>query len=154
MNNLKCRKQKINGTFECKKSNKIINIKDCNNCIYKEYKDKNKEIKKLSKPSKRTQALAISKKVKLIVWERDNHRCIFCDCLVPWNLANSHFIKRSHGGLGIPKNIFCACLNCHREYDDGTNRNIMMNKARNHLKSKYDGWNEKDLVYKKEQSTC
>lgn len=48
MNNLKCRKQKINGSFECKRTNKIINIKDCNNCKYKEYKNNN-QISKLNK---------------------------------------------------------------------------------------------------------
>ena len=31
-------KQKINRNLECKKQNKIINIKECNNCKYKEYK--------------------------------------------------------------------------------------------------------------------
>ena len=41
----------------------------------------------------------------MAVWERDNHRCIFCGKLVPYNLANSHFIKRSQGGLGIEQNI-------------------------------------------------
>ena len=31
-------KQKLNRTLECKKKKKIINIKECNNCKYKEYK--------------------------------------------------------------------------------------------------------------------
>ncbi len=31
-------KQKLNRTLECKKQNKIINIKECNNCKFKEYK--------------------------------------------------------------------------------------------------------------------
>ena len=31
-------KQKINRTLECKKQKKIVNIKECNNCKYKEYK--------------------------------------------------------------------------------------------------------------------
>ena len=31
-------KQKLNRTLECKKQKKIINIKECNNCKYKEYK--------------------------------------------------------------------------------------------------------------------
>lgn len=150
MNKLKCRKQKFNGNFECKLTNKIINIKECNNCKFKEFKESNNhQIKKQSTPSKRTKALAITKDVKLIVWERDNHRCIFCGVHVPWNLANSHFIKRSHGGLGIPKNLFCACLNCHKEFDDGINRNAMLIKARKHLKSKYASWSEDELIYKK-----
>ena len=31
-------KQKLNRTLECKKKQKIINIKECNNCKLKEYK--------------------------------------------------------------------------------------------------------------------
>ena len=56
MNKLKCRKQKMNGTFECKKIKKIINIKECNNCKFKEFKslesDKFKKNKKSSKLTK------------------------------------------------------------------------------------------------------
>lgn len=33
-------KQKLNRTLECKKQKKIINIKECNNCKHKEYKNK------------------------------------------------------------------------------------------------------------------
>ena len=32
-------KQKINKTLECKKQKKIINIRECSNCEYKEYKN-------------------------------------------------------------------------------------------------------------------
>jgi len=56
MNKLKCRKQKMNGSFECKKTSKIINIKECSNCKYKEYKsiesDQFKKTKKSSKLAK------------------------------------------------------------------------------------------------------
>lgn len=153
MNKLDCRKQKINGKLECKKTGKIINVKDCANCAYKEYKCtakgnilcKNKK----NTPSQRTKALSIPKKVKLVVWERDSHRCIFCKCEVTWNLANSHFIKRSHGGLGIPENIFCTCLECHHKFDDTPQRKDMLPIAREYLKSKYENWNEKNLIYKK-----
>lgn len=150
MTNCTYLKQKLNRTLECKKQNKIINIRECNGCKYREDKESNKQqIKARTKPSKRTQALSISKNVKLIVWERDNHKCIFCSREVPWNLANSHFIKRSHGGLGIPQNLFCNCLECHNKFDDSINREWMLPIARNYLISKYAGWNEKDLVYKK-----
>lgn len=104
---------------------------------------------KSNKPSKRTKATSIPKQVKLIVWERDNHKCIFCGREVPWNLANSHFIKRSHGGLGIPENLFCNCLECHNKFDDSINREWMLPIARHYLMSKYENWNEKDLMYKK-----
>lgn len=141
-------KQKFNKELGCKKKDKIINIRECSNCKYKEYKDVNKS-KVIHKQTKRTKATSITKEVKIIVWERDSHRCIFCGCLVPWNLANSHFIKRSHGGLGIPKNLFCNCLECHNKFDNSKYRLDMLPIARNYLKSKYDDWNEEDLVYKK-----
>lgn len=143
-------KQKLNRTLECKKQKKIINIIECNGCKYREDKVVvSKHFKKTNSTSKRTKALAISKQIKLIVWERDNHRCIFCKCDIPWNLANSHFIKRSHGGLGIPENIFCACLECHHNFDDSINRKWMLPIARNYLMSRYENWDEIDLVYKK-----
>lgn len=166
MNNNKCTylKQKLNGKLECKKQKKIINIRECNECKYRENKTNktqscslkyNQERShnymrhKSNKPSKRTKATSIPKQVKLIVWERDNHKCIFCGREVPWNLANSHFIKRSHGGLGIPENLFCNCLECHNKFDDSINREWMLPIARHYLMSKYENWNEKDLMYKK-----
>ena len=45
--------------------------------------------------SKRSKACEISQKVKEIVWNRDNHRCISCGRYVPKTCANAHFIKRS-----------------------------------------------------------
>lgn len=166
MTNCKYLKQKFNRTLECKKQKKTINIKECNGCEFKEDKvpkaqsrslNHNKMqdfsnvrlTKKRNKPSKRTKALAISKQVKLIVWERDNHKCIFCGREVPWNFANSHFIKRSHGGLGIPENVFCACLECHHNFDDTPNRIWMLPIARDYLINNYKKWKEDDLVYKK-----
>ncbi len=45
--------------------------------------------------SKRSKACEISQKVKEIVWNRDNHKCIYCERYVPKTCANAHFIKRS-----------------------------------------------------------
>lgn len=45
--------------------------------------------------SKRSKACEISQKVKEIVWNRDNNRCIYCGRYVPMSCANAHFIKRS-----------------------------------------------------------
>ena len=36
--NCKYLKQKLNKKLECKLNNKIITLKDCNNCEYKEYR--------------------------------------------------------------------------------------------------------------------
>ena len=33
------------------------------------------------------------------VWERDNHKCIFCHKNVPVECACCHYIRRSQGGM-------------------------------------------------------
>lgn len=45
--------------------------------------------------SKRSNACEISQKTKQIVWDRDQHKCIYCGKYVPKSCANAHFIKRS-----------------------------------------------------------
>lgn len=78
--------------FYCAKTKKEIKLNDCYSCDLKEYK----EVKKSkSKKHQRTKATDISQVVKKEVWERDNHRCIFCDIEVPVSNANAHFIPRS-----------------------------------------------------------
>lgn len=47
----------------------------------------------------RTKACSITKKVKMIVYERDEGLCIFCG--KPGNPV-AHVISRAHGGLGVP----------------------------------------------------
>lgn len=98
---------------------------------------------------KRTRALDISEKVKKEVWERDNHCCIVCGS--PYAMPNAHYISRSHGGLGIPENIFTACIVCHNRYDNGDGRKEIGMIVKEYLKSQYPYWNEKDLIYKKEE---
>ena len=88
-------------------------------------------------------------KVKRIVWERDDHKCIFCGQTVPLNCANGHVIKRSQLGMGIPENVVTACPVCHNKYDFGTDIEEMISYTKEYLKSKYDNWNEEKLVYKK-----
>lgn len=132
---------KMNKNIYCKFLKKDIPINYCIGCIHKQYKN--------NKPSKRTEALSIPKKTKLAVWERDNHRCIFCKTLVPWYLANSHLIKRSHGGLGIEQNILTNCYNCHKLLDDSIKRKEMYNYALRYLTMKYNDFNIDDLTYKK-----
>ncbi len=81
MNNLKCRKQKLNGLFECKKTNKLINIKECNNCIYKEYKDKTKctiNQKYCAKIKNRTYKQTKKEKNRKSILTNDLNHCIIC----------------------------------------------------------------------------
>ena len=98
--------------------------------------------------SKRTKAVDITQKVKKIVWERDNHCCIICGS--PYAMPNAHYLSRGqHLGLGIEQNIVTLCINCHRAYDQSTEREKYKEFIKNYLMSKYADWNEKDLVYRK-----
>lgn len=97
--------------------------------------------------SKQSKACDISKKVKDEVWERDGHRCIICGSYQA--MPNAHYIARSHGGLGIPQNIVTLCHICHFDYDNGKLHKEYKNIIQAYLKSKYDGWNEQDLIYRK-----
>lgn len=97
--------------------------------------------------SKRTKALEISKKVREKVYERDGSLCVMCGSV---GMPNAHYIARSQGGLGIEENILTLCFDCHRQYDQSINRKRMREHFRKYLKSKYPGWDEKKLIYKKE----
>ena len=96
---------------------------------------------------RRTKMVAIPPKVRQAVEERDGHKCIFCGS--PNASGNAHFINRSQGGLGVERNLICACSIHHREMDNGLNTQYYREFAREYLKSKYPDWNEDDLVYNK-----
>lgn len=78
----------------CKLNKKEINFEDCRECQDKEYR-KYKKLKK--QKHKRTKATDIQDGIKEAVWNRDNHKCIFCQAEVSLFHANAHFIPRSHG---------------------------------------------------------
>ena len=89
-------KQKINRTLECKKQNKIINIKECNKCNLKEYKTQKREKMRLkekctefSKNSansylkkttlhKKSAKLAKLERNRYSVFTDDLNNCIIC----------------------------------------------------------------------------
>ena len=97
---------------------------------------------------RRTKALAISPRVKQIVWERDGERCVVCGS--HYAAPCAHFIARSQGGLGIEENIVTLCQNCHYAFDFGTERETIAEIARAHLQSHYPDWNDDNLIYRKE----
>lgn len=136
----------------CTRDRKEVSLfcKECEIIEYKERKNSSLNKTKIKgKKHKLTKATEIPKKVKLAVWERDNHACIFCHTPVAWNYANSHFVKRSHSGLGLEQNIMTNCDRCHKLFEESIYREQMKEYARNYLKSKYEDWCEDDLVYKK-----
>lgn len=97
--------------------------------------------------SKRAKACDITQKVKDRVWERDGERCIICG--THYAMPNSHYIRRSQGGLGIEENIVTMCMRCHRMYDQGPERELIGSYTEKYLRSKYPDWNPEKLVYKK-----
>lgn len=112
--------------------------------------EKKKVTKIKGKKHRQTKEKEIPEKVKEAVYERDNHRCIFCHKIVRKKHACCHFIPRSAGGLGIEENIFTACDNCHREQDNGLNTKEFDKKAKRYLKSIYGrDWKIEKLIYKK-----
>lgn len=81
--------------------------------------------------SKRRRACDISPKVRNAVEERDNYTCIHCGRR---GVGNSHYIKRSQGGLGVERNVVTHCYKCHYEYDHGKNSKIYKKRMKEHLK--------------------
>ena len=132
-------------------ANKEFKIKKCTvnkkNCAKYDFPIKRKPIK--GKKHKLTKATEIPMKVKRIVWKRDDHKCIFCGQTVPLNCANSHVIKGSQLGRGIPENVVTACVECHDKYDFSNNSGIMKDKAIEYLRKFYDNWCEEEIIYKK-----
>ena len=96
---------------------------------------------------KRAKATDIPQSVKEAVWERDNHRCVLCgsEKANPW----CHLIARSQGGLGIEQNVISMCDNCHRRYDNTTDRKSIKAFLIEYIKGFYPDWNEQDVVYDK-----
>lgn len=105
--------------------------------------------------TKRSKATDIPRKVKEAVWERDNGCCVVCGNSYN-TMPNAHYISRKNGGLGIEQNIVTLCTEltdnkCHRKYDFGNKnqREEIGLKIKRYLQSKYENWNEEDLVYRK-----
>ena len=95
--------------------------------------------------NKRTKALAITQAVKRKVLERDEY-CVWCG---REGAPNAHYISRAQGGLGIEQNVLTLCTECHRRYDQSTDRRLMREYFREYLQSKYPDWCEDNLIYRK-----
>ena len=102
-------------------------------------------------PSKRTKATSISQSVRETVLQRDmidyTPCCIFCH--QRHNPTIAHYVSRANGGLGIPQNLACVCMECHRKLDQSTQRKDMLEIFKRHLIRHYEDWNEDDLKYRK-----
>lgn len=96
--------------------------------------------------NRRTKALQIPPKVKKAVYERDHGQCVLCGA--PGDPV-AHYISRAQGGLGIEENVLTLCWYCHRSYDQGPERRRLREIFRKYLLTKYPGWDESKLIYKK-----
>ena len=112
-------KQKLNRTLECKKQKKIINIKECNNCKYKEYKctefSKNSAnvYKKKTTLHKKSAKLTKLERNRFSVFTDNLDHCIICG--VKKNHLHEIFFgsnrqKSMQYGFVIP-----LCHECHAE---------------------------------------
>lgn len=97
--------------------------------------------------SERTKALAISAKVKKIVYERDGGRCVLCGS--SQGLPEAHYIPRSAGGLGIEENVVTLCRKCHNRLDQTCERAELLERVKAHLDIWYPNFLDADRVYKK-----
>ena len=100
-------KQKINKKLECKKNKKVISLKDCTNCKYKEFKPQRSPIK--PKSSK----LAHLERKRFSVFTENLDSCIICD--KPKQQLHEIFFgsyrqKAMELGFFIP-----LCEKCHRK---------------------------------------
>lgn len=107
----------------------------------------------------RTRALGITIRVKEEVADRDSFDghpcCILCGLPAPVNnrlaFSNAHYISRAQGGLGVEENVLTLCPECHRRYDQTTDREMLKPFLGRYLKEHYPGWDEAKLVYKKQE---
>lgn len=102
--------------------------------------------------SRRTRALSIHSAVRERVRERDGC-CVLCFLkygrLNAYRLECAHYIGRGQGGLGIPENLVMLCADCHREYDQSTEREEDRALITEHLKNIYENWDTIPKTYDK-----
>lgn len=105
----------------------------------------------------RTKALGITIAVKEAVADRDSFDgwpcCLLCGTPAPPNnylaFSCAHYISRAQGGLGREDNILSLCPDCHRRYDQTTDRAKLKPFFKRYLMEHYPNWSEENLVFKK-----
>lgn len=99
---------------------------------------------------RQTKATSISTKVKKAVALRDSRfgpaTCILCGR--PGS-PNAHIIRRSQGGMGVEQNIVSLCWRCHYKLDEGKDRDDLMERVIDYIKSFYPDWTPESVTYKK-----
>lgn len=98
------------------------------------------------KKHRETKLTSISREVKKKVYVRDGGKCIVCGRP---GLPEAHYIRRSHGGLGIEENIVTMCRECHREFDEGKNHEAIKAWVEEYLDKFYPDFPNEKRVYSK-----
>lgn len=110
MNNCKYFKIKMNRAFECKKHKKIINISECSNCIYKEYKDM--QIKHIKK---QTYKHSKKEKERFSIIYKDLTKCCVPGCESTYNIAKNEVYEGSKRGASIKYGFVCPFCELHHD---------------------------------------
>ena len=95
---------------------------------------------------KMTKATQIPNDVKQKVFIRDNGKCIVCGSP---GIPNAHYIRRSHGGMGIEENIVTLCPKCHHDFDNGFKREEIGSYIKESLDKFYPDFPDEKRVYDK-----
>lgn len=99
-----------------------------------------------------TKSTKISGETKQIVWDRDAGRCVLCGSVSAG--PHCHYVRRSHGGMGIEQNIWTGCNICHEKFDSESSDGELHSIIKSYLKSWYENWDESQLIYKKYGGIC
>lgn len=115
MINNKCKyfKQKLNRQLECKKQNKIINIRECNGCKFREDKvSNNHQIKK------RTYKQAKKEKERYSIIYNDLSKCCVRGCLTPYyGVEKNEVYEGAKRSASIKYGFVCPlCKNHHNQF--------------------------------------
>lgn len=108
-NNCKYFKIKMNRTFECKKQNKIINIKECNGCLFKDinFFDNKKSIKK------RTYKQSKKEKERYSIIYKDLTKCCVLGCNSTYNIAKNEVYEGAKRKTSIINGFVCPFCELH-----------------------------------------
>lgn len=122
MNN-KCKyfKIKMNRSFECKKTGKIINIKECNGCKFREDKER-----KVNTLKVRTYNQSKKEKERYSIIYKDLTKCCVSGCTTPYYQVEKNEVYEGAKRTASIKNGF-VCPFCKNHHDlFHTNRNFAL----------------------------
>ena len=125
MANCKYLKQKINRKLECKKQNKIINIRECSSCPLCEWTTKvhNKSSSTFSKKSpvksglkKRTYKQSKKEKQRYSIIYKDLTKCCVEGCLTPYyNVEKNEVYEGAKRSASIKHGFVCPLCKIHHD---------------------------------------